>query len=823
MKLFGNGKRRGAITIFLTIILIPTLLFSAVLIDGSRVASAKAITQEAADLAAISAIANYDKKLKKEFGMFAMDDPDNLKKLYQESLEATLMAYGFESNEEYSDKIWQLLKSKVTGKTGYSDAKFLNLYDFKADSVEVEKLYPLSEKEVLKTQMVEYSKFRGLFVITDRLGLFGHFAEAKRQADENEETSETVSEKMKIDQDNAKADQAVKELKDAVTEFQNALSALQSDKTEYIKVLDAWMYALYYETITTDEEPEDDLLELAVTYPDQKESFEDSWKALITAASNVRKKAKTVNRLSTKAVEKLKDFSEENKEGNDTEKQLGEDAEKNAEDYQKYIDISKEIEKDTQLEKLAGLKKSELKKVLDRIDEAADSDSEIRAKLAGDEDSDESEEDEEEEITECYYYYYDQKNYSTNADRIIYGNDPKMNYEAAVEAVYREYTGLSHASWTDVKLNYEDSQTTETKITKEFAEEVSGRDPESEDEGKNTAERGEIKKDYYSNLPSKQTAENGKTIKKDFYNENGDLTKSQSIMTEGKHSIIQDVAEPLRDELLCFSYMFGTFKTRLTGVEKFSSEKMSDSDKDSFYMPKWRYAHKDGEVDMRFEPKKDRKTVLRSEIEYLIYGNRTDLGNEAAVYATIYAERLANNLLALYMCKNVKSACHSAAVSASAATLGTVPEPVFFWIFLTAWSAAETALDMHYLIAGGYKIPLFKTKDNVLLSDIPSGNGLISNYGEKGIFISYEDYLLLLLLLKGEDKRMKRSMDLIEMDMRENGESDFKIAEAYTYLKADTKMSVRYLFGSVKPFSSTYEEQGYSGRISYSSSVYHGY
>lgn len=60
MKIFENRKTRGAISIFLVMILIPTMLLSAVLIDGSRLASARAMTQEAADLAALSVLSSYD-------------------------------------------------------------------------------------------------------------------------------------------------------------------------------------------------------------------------------------------------------------------------------------------------------------------------------------------------------------------------------------------------------------------------------------------------------------------------------------------------------------------------------------------------------------------------------------------------------------------------------------------------------------------------------------------------------------------------------------------------------------------------------------------
>ena len=43
MKIFENRRLKGAISIFLVIITIPTMLFSAVLIDGSRMASARAM------------------------------------------------------------------------------------------------------------------------------------------------------------------------------------------------------------------------------------------------------------------------------------------------------------------------------------------------------------------------------------------------------------------------------------------------------------------------------------------------------------------------------------------------------------------------------------------------------------------------------------------------------------------------------------------------------------------------------------------------------------------------------------------------------------
>ena len=96
MKFFARKRIQGAVSIFLVIITIPTILFSAVLIDGSRMASARAIAQEATDLAASSVLASYHQELKDEFGLFALDEKNlaKVKDVYLESLEATLQAYG---------------------------------------------------------------------------------------------------------------------------------------------------------------------------------------------------------------------------------------------------------------------------------------------------------------------------------------------------------------------------------------------------------------------------------------------------------------------------------------------------------------------------------------------------------------------------------------------------------------------------------------------------------------------------------------------------------------------------------------------------------
>lgn len=814
MKFFENRKRRGAISIFLVMILIPTMLFTAVLIDGSRLSSAKAITQEAADLAAMSVLASYNQELKDEFGLFAIKDSSRVEAVYKESLNATLLAYGMSGTEEYSDRIWEILKSTVGMGNPYKGETFLNLYDFSEDGCTVSPEYSLAQWQVLENQMVEYSKFRGLYVMADRFDLLSSWSKVQIQEEENQEAAGVMEEKMSIDEENQAVDKALHALRQSISKLNQEVKNVSEDRDSYIKSLEAKMKTLCV-TYTDSDEPEDSKISsLAAEYGKRKSRLQSDMEKVRTCASKVREQAEKSRTEIETAIQRLENFqSSHNGTDNEAVGGMVKDAKDNVEQYQTvYLPMIDGLLADhvlNQLNQDKDLKKN-MTRVLTEIDDAI---------------TQYGEEQDEEEEQESYFYYYLTGGDSTEEiNDVLYGSSDNQCYQPAVNSLIQYF---NEKSWTEInptiKVNEGKSS---NRINKDFA---SSQSEQKGDKGKeeSSAKRSEIHPDVYKTRPSENFEPDGDgDWNSGFYNEKGDLTAAKTIVSQGKNGgFIKQAGEAARDDVLCMSYLFGTFKTRLTGVEKFSSKGMSEEDKKCAYMPKWRYAHEDGELDMRFTPKKDRDTVLRGEIEYLIYGNRTDQSNEDAVYATIYAERLANNLIAMYQeRKVVNPSCHAAAASASVLTAGIVPEPVFFWIFLTAWASAETVMDMNYLVHGGYRIPLLKTKDNLLLGDYPTGNGLISNYGavNKGIFVSYEDYLMILLLIKGQQKYLMRSADLIEMNMKKK-ESAFSMAKAYTGIWAKTSLSTRYLFGSTAPFQDAYENGGVTGRMKFTNQIYMGY
>lgn len=826
-----SRKTQGVISVFLILILVPVMVFSAMLVDGSRMVSAKAIAQEASDLAALSVLSDYNGTLKDEFGLFSLGDSSKAEAVYKASLSATLQAAGI-TDKTYSEQVWEIFKDAVGIGNPYKDKSFMNLYDFQMDEATVTPLYSLANPEVLQNQIVEYSKYRGLYVIADRLNLISKFSQISQQAKEQKEAADMMEELMDIDEKNGKdADKKIGEIREQISTMNDALAAIDGYESNYFSHLDSRMTVLAGTgTITQD------IKNAAKEYPDVKSDAQTFLNGLQQTANDLDEKAPKAKDAAKKAADRLSGFINKYQgKTSDTAKGLVEDAKKSKDAYLKCADDLQKLHDDENLRQIVDLNTAgRTAGALESIDTAI-------SRYAGERDNDED---------NYKFYYFESENSSEDAGDVMPSYHDAWTYGLLTDSsVQMPEVGTS----TDYRNNNQSGNDLSAAAKKQ-----------SDDNGKKASENTsskELDESTYKSLPSKTfnasaEAESYKAILEEdakkaaaaasnvqggdptappidnqFYNTGGDLTKSKNILKSADFSFLTNLAETARDETLTLAYSFGTFKTRMTGNEKFKKGAVSESDLNKFYIVPWRYENENGELDLQFEAKSKRKTKLDAQIEYMIYGLSSDAANETAAYASIYAPRMANNMMALYQNKTVKGSCNGAAALSSAATFGIVPATVFFWIFLTAWSVAETVLDMHYLIDEGYRIPLFKTKDTVLLTvDFSGGasDGLVNNYkGSSGntnnIYVCYEDYLLFFLLLKGSDNRLMKIADLVQMDMQEMGKSDFKMAQAYTYIRAKSNLSIRYLFLNTEPIAQSYKDTGLSGRMKFNSVIYQGY
>lgn len=132
---------KGAISVFLTLILLPTFVLAGVIIDGSRIYASRNIVSGAGDLAMNAALADYDSKLKDMYSLFAMANdqvPDaTVKKYFNESINGDNL-----------------------GSDGYNRLPvYLTLEDgaFNVYRIEGTEAY---RTEVMLQQVLEYSKYR---------------------------------------------------------------------------------------------------------------------------------------------------------------------------------------------------------------------------------------------------------------------------------------------------------------------------------------------------------------------------------------------------------------------------------------------------------------------------------------------------------------------------------------------------------------------------------------------------------------------------------------------------------------------------------------
>ncbi len=132
MKFFTKRKKhkyingtKGIISIFLCLIMTPILTLASALIEFSRYQNTETIFQEVMDCSSLSTLANYDAYLQKRFGLFAISQECNIGETYKNSI------------SENSN----VMEGMTIG-----------------ESVSAEGILPLSDTDVLKRQILDFSE-----------------------------------------------------------------------------------------------------------------------------------------------------------------------------------------------------------------------------------------------------------------------------------------------------------------------------------------------------------------------------------------------------------------------------------------------------------------------------------------------------------------------------------------------------------------------------------------------------------------------------------------------------------------------------------------
>ncbi len=203
------------------------------------------------------------------------------------------------------------------------------------------------------------------------------------------------------------------------------------------------------------------------------------------------------------------------------------------------------------------------------------------------------------------------------------------------------------------------------------------------------------------------------------------------------------------------------------------------------------------------------ETWFRNEIEYIICGKKSDQGNEKGVKTRIIAIREVMNMLYIMQDPEMEE------ITLAAAEILTpgAAAPVTQKLLEAAWALAESNND-YKLLVNGKKVPAMKDKDSwaIDLESIVKGGLNVNASGQHGTEAdggmpeilpgsdgenelpelkeevayvdpgngtgdTYDDYLAFMTYVMGEDIKLLRMMDLIQIDIRYTKNGGFLIQE----------------------------------------------
>ena len=187
--------------------------------------------------------------------------------------------------------------------------------------------------------------------------------------------------------------------------------------------------------------------------------------------------------------------------------------------------------------------------------------------------------------------------------------------------------------------------------------------------------------------------------------------------------------------------------------------------------------------------------VLKYEVEYILYGSRSDRVNLENTIMSLCALRTALNLAWLYT-DGGKTAQVSRAVSSFAASALPVAGELIALLVMACWAGAEAVVDCSALV-DGKKIPIWKSDANWQLSFSALTN-LASEGGSPGSFakgsshgLTYNQYLLLLLISRASTKKVIRMLQLMEKNVQlESGYEKFSLKRCLTGAVFGAKVSI---------------------------------
>ena len=221
---FRRGTK-GAISLFLAVLMSPFLTIAMVLVETGRFNSAISILDEALGVSSVSTLAEYDKYLQDRWGLLALTQTDDIDTIYANNIE---------------------VNSKVFGNS------------LILDNVEARGIYPLSNAQTLESQIVEFSKLNAPTQLAmDYLSIGDIIAKLEKFCELNEVFDMITSGVEAVDSTITLVDSA-NELKSIASEIETLKTSYSSSYSSFETTTNALIDALAEPRPEEESDTEDD-------------------------------------------------------------------------------------------------------------------------------------------------------------------------------------------------------------------------------------------------------------------------------------------------------------------------------------------------------------------------------------------------------------------------------------------------------------------------------------------------------------------------------------------------------------------------------------
>lgn len=186
-------KCRGSVSVFLVIVLVPTIVCASLFVDASRVKSARGLVSSAGELTINTVLSQYDVDLNDFYGLMASSqDMDDVINAAGDYFTSCIKSQGIDTTN--ASKYVNSIKGFFFGDDDISDLLGIGVDSESSVKVEPVKDGSLTNPALVKTQIVEFMKYRS--PINSIVDLFQKFKDSSKELENTKKTTDLVDKKQ---------------------------------------------------------------------------------------------------------------------------------------------------------------------------------------------------------------------------------------------------------------------------------------------------------------------------------------------------------------------------------------------------------------------------------------------------------------------------------------------------------------------------------------------------------------------------------------------------------------------------------------------------